>query len=132
MEGLTPIFSYVNKLGKTPANVYKELEAEDYEGAVVKAVQPVPLMRDIINILNRLFGFDISNEPNRQRSSQRRPESRRPNYKGGRVMYKKGTEKPIKTYNVFEPKINIDGAASDSKERINPRTGEPYTAIYKR
>ena len=138
MEGLTPVVSYVNKLGKTPTNVYKELEAEDYEGAIIKAVQPLPLARDIINVLNRLFGFDINNESNRSRSSQRRPQSnrpeyRRPNFEGGKVSDKYPVPNaPVIPMERKDRMGNQSYATQASAEPINPFTGEPYTAIYKR
>ena len=145
MEGLTPVFSYINKLGKTPSNVYKELEAEDYEGAIVKAIQPLPLARDVLNIpnlLNKIYqqaGLEdpefeplFEDRPTRPISLQRRPESRRPNFKGGELSKDHPVPKaPVIPMERKDRTSNQSYATQASAEPINPFTGEPYTAIYK-
>jgi hypothetical protein len=54
---------------------------------------------------------------------------------GGRVGYAEGDEiklESIRPASIFEPKVDVVGTTDDPKERINPKTGEPYTAIYKK
>ena len=54
---------------------------------------------------------------------------------GGRVGYAEGDEitvESIRPDSIFEPKVDVVGTTDDPKERVNPKTGEPYTAFYKR
>ena len=114
MDSFTPIVSYINKLGRVPKGVTKNLTAEDYEGAFVDVLEVAPLGKDIINIINRIYealGINkkIEDEPNRQ--DKKRTVTF---FKGGEVS------------------LPVPNAAPEPSERINPYTGEPYEAEMER
>ena len=127
VENITPAIAYLNKAVRTPKQVVGDLGVGDYEGAVVNALQPVPLARDIINILNSVFGTDIEDEPNVERKAQPYIGL----FEGGQVSedYPVPNAPPIP----MERKDRMGDqsyATQASAEPLNPFTGEPYTAIY--
>ena len=114
MESLTPVVSYVNKLGRVPKGVTQNLNAEDYEGAFVDVLQVAPLGRDVINIVNRIYealGINktLEDEPNRQ--DKKRTVTF---FEGGKVS------------------LPVPNAAPEPSERVNPYTGQPYEAEMER
>ena len=93
---LSPILSQVDSLTKVPMKVTKNLEASDYEGAVVSVLKPTPA-REFINVYNRLiipvvndteYGIhleELTDEPNIVRRTEFQ-KLRRPFDEGGEVQ----------------------------------------------
>ena len=132
----TAFIRTMNAFRKVPKN----LAAEDYEGAAVSAIDPLPIMRDINNAvwhIGEWTGEDwlkFEDEPDTpKRRGRRRPKRRRRDFKGGQVSedYPVPNAPPIP----MERKDRMGTqsyAVQASAEPINPFTGEPYTAIYKK
>jgi hypothetical protein len=109
IENITPIFAYLNRLLGAPAKIGADLGVGDYVGAIIEALKPIPMGREMTRIVNSITGGkfeDIANDEYGRNQSIYRDRF----FKGGEVS----KENPV-------PNANPIPA-----ERINPYTGEPY------
>ena len=116
-----------------PSKVIRNFEAEDYEGAIVKAIEPLPLAKDLTNIINRIYALLGINEEYKDEPTRKRTKDYTGFFEGGKVS----EDHPVPNAPLIpmERKDRIGTqsyAVQASAEPLNPFTGEPYTAIYKK
>ena len=124
LTSMVPVVSLADKLVRTPSRVVNNAWNSDYWGAVSNTLDIAPFGKDIKNILRGGLPIqpfeiiDIKDEPNAGKSKvdpflrvSRLAE-------GGRVGYAEGYE------------VDVPYTKDEPEERINPFTGEPYTALY--
>ena len=115
LGGAIPSLGLTNDLIKAAVSVPTNIYQGDLEGAVSDVLDVTPFGRDFKNVLSGDFPiqpieiYDIKDEP---KSSGKRKRKRR--------QYAEGLE------------VNVPYTKDEPEERVNPYTGEPYTAIYKR
>ena len=105
---LTDIFKLFST--EIPSNV----RAGDWEGVGVDTLKVLPFGKDLNH---HIFGLEDERNIN----------------KDGRKGFAEGDEiklESIRPDSIFEPKVDVVGTTDDPKERVNPKTGEPYTALY--
>ena len=115
LGGAIPSLALTNDLIKLVPSVTSNLYQGDFEGVLSDTMDVAPFGKDIKHLLSGDFPiqpieiYDIKDEP---KSSGKRKRKRR--------QYAEGLE------------VDVPYTKDKPEERINPYTGEPYTAIYKR
>ena len=105
-----PVLSLMEDLLKTPPKVINNAWNDDYWGATSNIADVTPFGRDIKNILRKL-GFTIEDKPNIKEIS--------------------AFDRALRaTGGLIEGEGEVPNAKEKPEERINPFTGEPYTALY--
>tara|TARA_Y100001951_G_scaffold104312_1_gene115539 strand:- start:188 stop:2020 length:1833 start_codon:yes stop_codon:yes gene_type:complete len=113
LGGAIPSLALTNDLIKLVPNVTSNLYQGDFEGALSDTMDVAPFGKDIKHLLSGDFPiqpieiYDIKDKP---KSSGKRKRKRR--------QYAEGLE------------VEVPNAKEKPEERINPFTGEPYTALY--
>mgnify|MGYP001078162849 FL=1 len=119
---MVPVLSLMDDLVRLPVKGGKNILADDYVGAASNVLDVTPFGKDFRQILNNAgiseaaLGSKLVDEPNVDKGSNI---DRMFKSTGGAI----GDE-----YKVDD----VPYVKEDSKERVNPFTGEPYTAIYER
>ena len=105
-----PVLSLMEDLLKTPPKVINNAWNDDYWGATSNIADVTPFGRDIKNILRKL-GFTIEDKPNIKEIS--------------------AFDRALRaTGGLIKGEGEVPNAKEKPEERINPFTGEPYTALY--
>jgi len=112
LGGAIPSLSLTNDLMRLPTKVGRNVYQGDMEGAVSNVLDVTPFGRDLKNVLGGDFPLQPIELLDIQDTPKPRPTKRTP--------YAEGLE------------VNVPYTKDEPEERINPFTGEPYTAIYKR
>ena len=113
LGGAIPSLGLTNDLIKAAVSVPTNVYQGDLEGAASDVLDVTPFGRDFKNLLSGDFPiqpieiYDIKDEPKSSGKRKRR-------------QYAEGLE------------VNVPYTKDEPEERVNPFTGEPYTAIYKR
>ena len=111
VTSIVPVLALMEDLAKTPPKVINNAWNDDYWGATSNVTDVLPFGKDVKNVLRKLGIVDISDEPNIQTKN---PWERAAQVTGG----------------LIEGEEEVPYAKEKPEERINPFTGEPYTALY--
>ena len=116
VTSMVPVLSLMDDLVRVPKKSLLNVRADDYVGVASNVLDVTPFGRDFKNMLRKAGVVDIKDDPNRETLSEL---ERLLKNTGGAI----GDE-----YKVDD----VPYVKEDSKERVNPFTGEPYTALYQR
>jgi len=113
ISAISPVISEIDKVFGQGGKTIRNLDAGDYEGAVVSLLKGLPLGSELHNYVNRAsvaLTDDklLEDKPNKSKSTQLA--SRDSFYAGGLV----------------QDKYPVPFVRKDPADRINPYTGEPY------
>jgi hypothetical protein len=112
VTSIVPVLSLMEDLLKTPPKVINNASNDDYWGVTSNIADVTPFGRDLKNLLRKL-GFTIEDKPNIKELS--------------------AFDRALRaTGGLIEGEGEIPNTKEKPEERINPFTGEPYTALYKR
>lgn len=110
VTSIVPVLSLMEDLLKTPPKVINNASNDDYWGVTSNIADVTPFGRDLKNLLKKL-GFTIEDKPNIKELS--------------------AFDRALRaTGGLIEGEGEVPNAKEKPEERINPFTGEPYTALY--